>query len=170
MKRWLFNIAAGVSLVLWVGLVALLIASYHREIIVAENRAAPQTRSQSVVFSAQAGFAYIPRSSANFKEQIRDTHHDSWVVRWLDGFGLTTTGRRGLGSAQFLGAGITTRGGAVVPLWMPILTLAVLPGWWLIRWIHHRRKIVPGHCRVCGYDLRATPERCPECGTLASDL
>jgi hypothetical protein len=55
--------------------------------------------------------------------------------------------------------------------WVVALVLGALPCWWVIGWAIARRasrRSNMGHCLICGYDLRATPERCPECGTVST--
>ncbi len=50
----------------------------------------------------------------------------------------------------------------IMPFWF-LLTLAAIPT--AILWHRDRRTVKPGCCRVCGYDLRASKKKCPECGT-----
>ena len=54
----------------------------------------------------------------------------------------------------------------VVPLWAVVAATGALPAWRAIGTLARRRRPRPGLCATCGYDLRATPSRCPECGTI----
>ncbi|MDB5320160.1 MAG: hypothetical protein JWN40_1791 [Phycisphaerales bacterium] len=59
---------------------------------------------------------------------------------------------------------------AVVQCWLLALAAAAGPAWRATTYVRrHRaaRRARSGLCRACGYDLRATPERCPECGTIS---
>jgi hypothetical protein len=59
-------------------------------------------------------------------------------------------------------------------IWFPhaiaVLMFAILPitrgSVAILRATRHRRRRSEGNCPLCNYDLRATPERCPECGTI----
>jgi predicted amidophosphoribosyltransferase len=52
-----------------------------------------------------------------------------------------------------------------VPYWFIAVLALPLPLIWVVRWRKRRRVAREGLCRVCGYGLRASVERCPECGT-----
>jgi hypothetical protein len=51
-----------------------------------------------------------------------------------------------------------------VPCWAATLVLALLPAWAILRHVRSARRHTRGQCPSCGYDLRSSPDRCPECG------
>jgi hypothetical protein len=72
------------------------------------------------------------------------------------------------GRDSYPGWGAWRKDAIVVPHAYLVLLFTALPAIRVYRSIRRRRLTLPGHCRNCGYDLRATPERCPECGAAAT--
>jgi hypothetical protein len=72
------------------------------------------------------------------------------------GASLSRTGRRAVLEFDTVG----------VPLWAVAGLAAVLPAARLRRRRIARRRHRRGACLHCGYDLRATPDKCPECGLV----
>ena len=80
-----------------------------------------------------------------------------WKSRAFDGWETDWVPKLGFNPLRF-----------VLPLWIPLLVFATLSSY-LLRPIHRRRKRRKlGLCVKCGYDLRASKDRCPECGTVST--
>lgn len=51
-----------------------------------------------------------------------------------------------------------------IPFWMLAILFGLSPTLVVARRLLRRKRCANGLCQYCGYDLRATPDRCPECG------
>jgi hypothetical protein len=86
--------------------------------------------------------------------QPRQTNWGFAYVNKISGWREPDLGRRVTVTTQQLS----------LPAWLPAILFSVLPVRWLTNVMRQRRLRRLGRCPACGYDLRATPDRCPECG------
>jgi len=54
------------------------------------------------------------------------------------------------------------------PHWLNSSATVAWPALALVGAVRRWRRFPQGHCQSCGYDLRATPDRCPECGAAGA--
>jgi hypothetical protein len=195
LPRILLNAATGLSAALCVATATLWVRSYYRSDSVTRHRAVPSSGVAGVdwedhvsVVSDGGRLGYVLRrvgaQGGHRHEYIHPARVASGLPYWtFQASEMPPPGwlgwAREVESARF-GPVRWARGRSASPYvfersravgvshWVFVGLFAPLP---LVRWRSYgerarRARLNPRLCRSCGYDLRATPGRCPECGAV----
>jgi hypothetical protein len=178
--RWIFNGIAAISALLLVATLAFWVGSYSDDYVV-NIKPTPIfngydfwvieiSRGLSVVDRSNMFCAQLPPKPAAVQYKWYFAHSPgasrSFYSPWL--WFYHATGGQGLFKGSM---GLTYRS-TWHSIYFPLRDLVVIFLIPVVAWLWHfrgrRSPVSLGACGKCGYDLRATPERCPECGTVAT--
>jgi hypothetical protein len=176
MGRWLFRILTSLSLLLLLASVTLWIRSVFR----ADRLDVENTTSHYLLTSGKGTLYFVAvhwrfTGTGTTVQFSLPADAARTALGWSADFGfdwfLSNDWRfPGISYRQFAYPDTVIPGTAheLMLSWIwPTALFSALPLWWVIRTMR-RPRFPTGHCPKCGYDLRATPTRCPECGTPAS--
>ena len=182
MTRRLLNFVTALSLLLCVAVVALWVRGY-----VVEDSLVWQRAGSRHVFRSAPSHVILASNVSNWSGSPLGWRYETGPA---DPYAVAAA--RSAGSALNIGPGDTRvewahygfahwewrspRGNSigvlVVPVWSALAAAALLPVARAATKVHRSRKrrrtLSLGRGPACGYDLRATPGRCPECGTVAA--
>ena len=178
-RRHLFNLAALLSLLLCVAVAVLWVRSYwvatsatwhHQPVRDGESRTVRlETKSGRFILWGRYSGSGREIAIMGWYWSVRPIHSHETAAT-LDRFWRGQRGRVIFFMGFCYSVEVGSTAGVVrwserrlmVPLWALCLVSSILPLLWLRRRVWHTHPA--GHCQSCGYDLRETPERCPECG------
>jgi hypothetical protein len=165
MSRKLFSLAALASAVLCIGTCVLWVRSYWQQ-----DSIEVQTRTRRVTVLSTGGgwvvewfgFAPLPHGiSWQWRSEPEPPSFRAFVRPegfYRAGFGYRRLGVMGLAVHDL-----------AWPSWSVALLMLATPAVWLalhLRRLRMVKRTCARLCSSCGYDLRATPDRCPECGVI----
>jgi hypothetical protein len=191
LRRRLLNLLTGLSLLLCVAVVAQWVRSYFASDRIEWRPLTERPegfRWGHFRFSTTTGVLYVAAFRHELvRSRMRESEYDvyltemrsnarqrrGWVVRKAAAFEPTSPGllsRLGFGGSILNDSRPEARSigfVAIAPCWFLLLLFAALPSLRLLTQVRSWRSRRRGLCPSCGYDLRATPGRCPECGQAA---
>jgi hypothetical protein len=177
--RRFFTLLSAFSLMLCIVTCLLWVRSYRRSDLV-ERRS--RERPQRTLQARSLGGGFMVAYAVDHEKEFQGP--DGW--RYWTGIPTYSSYVVGLGSSPIDRLGFCWIKGTatqpsrhgedfylvVAPYWAAGGAFLIVPVLWLVprfRRSQQKRRRAVGRCVSCGYDLRATPDRCPECGAAAKD-
>lgn len=154
MKRRVFTILSAVSFLLVVIVTGLWVRSYWR---FDRIECAIGNGNSMYAVDSETGFLYFPLYDAGSRSDRFELSWSSFTSTAQEGWPNTRSPLVGITIFRSVGSNILT-----VSYWL--LTLVMFLASVGLRRYRRKMAATPFCCACCGYDLRASKEKCPECG------